>query len=229
MNKHFTWDGSPKGAIEIQKKMRAQVNTEPFGGEIKYLGGADISLNRFAKEIFAGIIVLKYPTLEVVEYATLQSETNFPYIPGLLSFREAPALIDVWEKLQIKPDILVVDGQGIAHPRRLGIATHIGMMLDIATVGCAKSLLYGTFEEPGLQAGDMSYLYDRYNREEVLGAVIRTKDNVKPVIVSPGYKVSVEQSIEIIKNTVRKYRLPEPTRLAHELVNTFRRGELYKK
>ncbi|MCC2630622.1 MAG: deoxyribonuclease [Candidatus Paceibacter sp.] len=218
---------TPKEAIEIQKKMRALVNTEFLQKEIKYIGGADISLNRFAKEIFAGIIVLKYPTLEVVEYATLQSETNFPYIPGLLSFREAPALVEVWQKLKRKPDMLVVDGQGIAHPRRLGIATHIGITLDVPTIGCAKSLLYGVGEEPDLKAGSIAYLYDKYNKEEILGVQLRTKDNIKPVIVSPGHKVSIEQAIEIMKAMTRKYRIPEPTRLAHELVNQFRRGELH--
>jgi deoxyribonuclease V len=217
---------TPKEAIEIQKAMRAQVNTEPFVGEINYIGGADISLNRFAKEIYAGIIVLKYPSLEVFEYATLQSETNFPYIPGLLSFREAPTLVEVWKKLNIKPDILVVDGQGIAHPRRLGIATHIGITLDIPTIGCAKSLLYGVGDDPDVKAGSIAYLYDKYNSEEVLGVRLRTKDNVKPVIISPGNKVSVEQAIHIMKATTGKYRIPEPTRLAHELVNQFRKGEL---
>jgi deoxyribonuclease V len=217
---------TPKEAIEFQKKLREKVEITSFTKPIRYIGGADISLNRFSDIIFAGIIVLSYPDLRVVEYATLQSKTDFPYIPGLLSFREAPAMIETWQKLKQKPDILVVDGQGIAHPRHLGLATHIGLMLDIPTIGCAKSVLYGNFEEPNKKAGSVSYLYDRYNRGEVIGAVLRTKDNVKPVIVSPGHKVSLEQSLEIMKATTRGYRIPEPTRLAHELVNQFRLGEI---
>jgi deoxyribonuclease V len=224
---------TPKEAIAFQKKLREKVEITSFTKPIRYIGGADISLNRFSDIIFAGIIVLSYPDLRVAEYATLQSKTDFPYIPGLLSFREAPAMIETWQKLKQKPDILVVDGQGIAHPRRLGIATHIGLMLDIPTIGCAKSVLYGNFEMPDVKAGSVSYLFDspkseasRYNRGEVIGAVLRTKDNVKPVIVSPGHKVSLEQSIDIMKNTTRGYRIPEPTRLAHQLVNQFRLGEI---
>jgi deoxyribonuclease V len=217
---------TPKEAIAIQKEMRSKVTIESFTKPVHTIAGADISLNRFAKEIFAGIIVLSYPELEVIEYSTLQTETDFPYIPGLLSFREAPALVEVFKKLEVKPDILVVDGQGIAHPRRLGIATHIGITLDVPTIGCAKSLLFGIGEEPDLKAGSVAFLYDKYNKDEVLGARLRTKDKVKPVIISPGHKVSVKQSIEIMKTCARGYRIPEPTRLAHELVNKFRKGEL---
>ncbi len=217
---------NPQEAIELQKKMRQQVRIEPYEGELRYIGGADVSLNRFSTTLYAGIIVLSYPELEVVEYRTFRGETDFPYIPGLLSFREAPALIEVWKKLTIRPDILVVDGQGIAHPRRLGIATHLGIVLDTPTIGCAKSVLYGTYEEPGKKAGSVSSLFDRYNKEGAIGAVLRTKDNVQPVIVSPGHKVSIPQSADILKNCVRGYRLPEPTRKAHELVNRFRLGQL---
>lgn len=226
MSQKFTWNGTPKEAIEFQKKLKSKICIDPYQGNIQYIGGADISLNRFSTTLYAGIIVLLYPTFEVVEYATLQAETDFPYIPGLLSFREAPVLIDVWEKLKIKPDILMVDGQGIAHPRRLGIATHIGIMIDVPTIGVAKSVLYGNFEMPDVHAGSVSNLFDKYNKEEILGGAVRTKDKVKPLIVSPGHKVSVEQSIDIVQQSIQGYRLPEPTRKAHELVNQFRRGEL---
>lgn len=232
MTTKFTWQGTPKEAIAFQKQLRKKVDIRPFEGTLNYIGGADISLNRFSEIIFAGIIVLKYPELEVVEYATLQSTTTFPYIPGLLSFREAPALIEVWQKLKIKPDVLVVDGQGIAHPRRLGIATHVGIMLDTPTIGCAKSILHGAFKPLGEKAGDVSLLYDSrkgdttmYNKE-VIGAVLRTKDTVKPVIISPGHKINLEQSLEIMKTCSQGYRIPEPTRKAHELVNAFRKGEI---
>ncbi len=221
-----SWNVTPKEAIEIQKQMREQVCIQPLKKKVKYIGGADISLNIFSKTIFAGIGVFTYPELDPVTYSVLQSETAFPYIPGLLSFREVPALVEVWNKLSRKPDVLVVDGQGIAHPRRLGIATHIGILLDIPTIGCAKSPLYGVYEEPDKKAGSVSYIYDKYNTQEIIGAALRTKDNVKPVIVSPGHKITLDESLVILKETSRGYRIPELTRRAHELVNQLRRGEI---
>jgi deoxyribonuclease V len=223
-----TWNVSPKEAIQVQKDLKDKIKIGKFLNleKIQYIAGADISLNRFSSDIFAGIILLSFPDLKPINYSIIKSKTDFPYIPGLLSFREVPALLDVWKKLKTKPDVLIVDGQGIAHPRRLGIATHLGFLLDIPTIGCAKSLLYGKYEEPAKTAGSFSYLYDKYNQEEKIGVVLRTKDNVKPVIISPGHKMDVEDALEIMKKCSGKYRIPEPTRLAHELVNQFRRGEL---
>jgi deoxyribonuclease V len=227
------WNVSPKEAIELQKKLQSEVRIEPLKKGIKYIAGADISLNRFSPEIFAGIIVFTFPEFEVVEHALVESKTDFPYIPGLLSFREVPALLQVWEKLNIKPNILMVDGQGIAHPRKIGIASHIGVLLDIPTIGVAKSPLYGIFKKPGDNAGSLSYIYDspkgeasRYNREEVIGAALRSKERSKPLIISPGHKIDIEGSLDIVRQSLRGYRLPEPTRLAHQLVNQFRRGEI---
>ncbi len=226
MDLKHTWNVTPKEAIAIQKKLQSEVKIQKFNKEIKYIAGADISLNRFSKIIFAGIIVFKYPELIPVEHALLETETNFPYIPGLLSFREVPALLEVWKKIKQKPDVLIMDGQGIAHPRKLGIATHLGILLDVPTIGSAKSLLYGIYTEPDRKAGSMSYIYDKYNQTEAIGAALRTKDNVKPVIISPGHKIDLEQSLEIIRKCVKVHRIPEATRLAHELVNQFRKGEL---
>lgn len=229
----LTWDVDPKRAIEIQKKLRLKVTIQPFLGELNYIGGCDISLNMFSEDIYAGIIVLKYPELNVVTYSVLQAKTTFPYIPGLLSFREVPALLEVWQKLKIKPNVLMVDGQGIAHPRRIGIASHIGVLLDIPTIGCAKSPLYGNFVEPEKQAGSLSYIYDprktgqdKYNKEEVIGVALRSKERSKPLIISPGHKINLEQSLDITRKSLRGYRLPQPTKLAHELVNKFRKGEI---
>jgi deoxyribonuclease V len=227
------WDVDPKKAIEIQNEIRSRVKIEPFRSDIKYIGGADVSLNMFSTDIYAGIIVLEQSTLEVVTYSVIKAKTTFPYIPGLLSFREVPALLEVWNKLKIKPDVLVVDGQGIAHPRKIGIASHIGVLLDLPTIGCAKSPLYGKFDEVGKTAGSLSYIHDsrnyepiKYNKEEVIGVALRSKERSKPLIISPGHKTNVDDALEIVLKCLRGYRLPEPTRLAHELVNQFRKGEI---
>ncbi|MDQ2753160.1 MAG: endonuclease V, partial [Bacteroidota bacterium] len=142
-----------------------------------------------------------------------------PYIPGLLAFREVPALSKAWENLTRKPDVLVLDGHGIAHPRRMGIATHFGIALQTPTMGCAKSLLTGKYVEPGMEAGSVS---DLFHKDELIGKVLRTKKNVKPVFISPGNLITMDESLELIKQCVGKYRIPEPTRLAHLFVNELR-------
>ncbi len=228
------WNTSPAEAVALQKNLRDQVKITHFNRPLKYIAGCDVSLNRFAPEMFAGIIVLSYPDLVPVDYAVFQGRTTFPYIPGLLSFRELPALLECWEILKKKheekgaplPDIIMVDGQGIAHPRRLGIAAHLGIMIDMPTIGCAKSQLYGSFSEPAIEPGSMSVITDRYNPGEIIGTALRSKYNTDPLIVSPGHLISVDEAAKITLSTVRKYRLPEPTRLAHDLVNRFRMGEI---
>lgn len=219
------WDVSPREAIEIQKSLRDQVKIVPLEKEIKTIGGADVSLNRFSSTLYAGIIVLSYPELETIEYKTIKIETTFPYIPGLLSFREIPGLLKVWESLTVKPDIVMVDGQGIAHPRRLGIATHFGILADVPTIGCAKSVLTGIFDMPANEPGSIEKIYDK-TTHEVIGTALRSKKNSNPLIISPGHRVSVDQAHDIVQKTLRGYRLPEPTRQAHLLVNRFRKGEV---
>lgn len=213
------WNVAPKDAIAIQKELRTQVRLTPLPREPRTVGGADVSMNRFAKHGFAGFVTLSYPDCAPVDHAVAEGPIDFPYIPGLLSFREIPLLLSAWERLKEKPDVIVVDGAGIAHPRRLGIASHLGLILNVPTIGCAKSVLTGTYEALGEEPGSFSYLYDR---TEVIGAAIRTKRNVKPVIVSPGHLITLEASIEIVLRTVRKHRLPEPTRQAHNCVNEYR-------
>ena len=233
-SKIHRWDVTPKEAIEIQKQLALHINTDAYEGEIKYLAGADISLNMFSDIAYAGIIVVSYPDMTPVAHAVVKLKINFPYIPGLLSFREIPALTDAWNILEEKiknkkspkPDILVMDGQGIAHPRGMGIATHIGMILDIPTIGVAKSILFGVHKELGEKAGSKVFLYDNHDPTKKIGVVLRTKKKTKPVIVSPGNMISLEQSTAIIEKCSRGYRIPEPTRLAHELVNQFRIGEI---
>lgn len=214
---------SPQEAIAIQQKLRDEVKIEPLGKTPTRIGGADISMNWHATESFGGIVTLNYETLHVVDHAVAKGEINFPYIPGLLSFREVPLLVLAWQKLQIKPDVLVVDGFGIAHPRRIGIASHLGVTLGIPTIGCAKSVLTGTYEEPPQEKGAFTYLYDRYNKTEILGVALRTKPRAKPVFISAGHLITLEESIEIMKHCMGAYRIPEPTRWAHNTVNEYRK------
>ncbi len=214
-----TWTLNSKEAVQIQQNLRSQIQIEPFLGEIKYIAGTDISFNKFSEIIYAGIVVLKYPEMQIVEEATVITSTKFPYISGLLSFREIPALLEVWGKLQIKPDIIVADGQGIAHPRRLGIASHFGLLVDKPTLGCAKSVLVGKYTEPALEAGSFTDLVDK---NEVVGYALRTKFKTNSVFVSVGHKLSLEQAKNILLNCSKGYRIPEPTRQAHLLVNRVR-------
>ena len=218
------WNLSPTDVIALQQKLREQVRIVPLEKEIKYIAGADVSLNMFEKDIYAGIIVLKYPSMEIVTHAVVKDRTEFPYIPGLLSFREIPALLGCWEKLSIKPDVVIVDGQGIAHPRRLGIASHFGVLIDTSTIGCGKSRLYGNYREP-TEVGSHTNIIDPKNGE-VIGTALKSKVRSNPLIISPGHNVSVADALNIIQHYLKGYRLPEPTRQAHVLVNKFRKGEI---
>ena len=226
MNNNLT----PKEAVELQKKLREKINLTQLKKKIKYIGGCDVSMNLFASEGFAGFIVLDFEAgdnfMKKINESVVQDKVTFPYIPGLLSFREIPMLLKAWEKLKnnlkILPDVLVVDGVGIAHPRRMGIATHLGLILKIPTIGCAKSVLTGEYKEPENTPGAVSLIYDKYNKKEILGAAIRSKQNVKPIFISPGNLITLEESIEIIKKCLLKHRLPEPTRIAHNTVNEYR-------
>jgi deoxyribonuclease V len=220
-----TFEVTAKEAIELQKKLREKVELVPLRAKPKLIGGCDVSMNRFATEGFAGFVVLDAKTLSPVDHAVVKKPIPFPYIPGLLSFREIPMLIDAWESLIKKPDVVLVDGIGIAHPRRLGIATHLGLVLDVPTIGCAKSVLIGKYKEPAREVGAYEYMYDA-KTEEVIGAAVRTKQNVKPMFISPGHRITLEESVELVLSSGRKHRLPEPTRLAHLTVNEYRSGNL---
>ena len=210
---------TPQQAVELQTELRNQLQIQPLAKEITTIAGADISFNKYSTTVYAGIVVMQFPSLQVIETAGVVDEATFPYVPGLLAFREVPALSKAWEKLNIKPDVLVLDGHGIAHPRRMGIAAHFGVVMNTPTLGCAKSLLTGTYAEPANEAGSVS---DLISKNELIGKVLRTKKNVKPVFISPGNLISMEQSLHISKQCVRKYRIPEPTRLAHNFVNELR-------
>ncbi len=214
------WDVSPKDAIQVQQQLREQIVLTPLKRPIQSVAGADVSLNLYGKDLYAGIIVLSYPDLRVVEEVTAKVRTEFPYIPGLLSFREVPGLLQCVEKLSARPDVLIVDGQGIAHPRRLGIATHLGVLTGIPTIGCAKSRLYGSYASPH-KVEERQPITDPHTGE-VIGIALKSKARSNPLIISPGHMVTVDDAVAVVEGTLRGYRLPEPTRRAHLLVNAFR-------
>jgi deoxyribonuclease V len=213
------WDLTPREAVEVQQRMRNMVRLRPLARPVGAIAGADISYNKFSETVFAGLVVLSLPDLRIVETAGVRSVAKFPYVPGLLSFREAPSLLEAWERLKTKPDVLIFDGQGIAHPRRFGIACHVGVLLDWPTIGCAKSILVGRYGELGLEAGSRSPLVDK---GEQVGVALRTKSKVAPVYVSPGHLMDLDSAVDLVLRSTTKYRLPEPTRQAHLLVNRLR-------
>lgn len=219
LNLQHDWNPTPGEAITIQKQLRQHTRMEPFVGDPKLIAAADVSFNRHSPTVYAIWIVMTWPDLEIVERASSIMDVEFPYIPGLLSFRELPPLLSAWETLTHKPDVVIMDGQGIAHPRRVGIATHFGLVSDVPTIGCAKNVLIGSYQEPERIAGSESKLT---LGNEQIGVVIRTKNNVRPVYVSPGHRMDFTSATRIIKSTVRGYRIPEPTRQAHLAVNELR-------
>ena len=210
---------TPAQAIAYQHELRKLINIQPLDKPINTIAGADISFNKYSEVVYAGIVVFSYPDLRIIDQATAVSKTTFPYISGLLAFREVPALLTAWNNLPTKPDLLVLDGQGIAHERRTGIATHFGLVADIPTIGSAKSRLSGRYEEPANEPLAQSPMYDK---GELIGIALRSKRNCKPIFISPGNKVSMDESVAIIKNCLRGYRIPELTRQAHNLVNKIR-------
>ncbi|MEZ4887221.1 MAG: deoxyribonuclease V [Chitinophagales bacterium] len=217
------WNLTPKEAIEVQQELRGKVRIEPMSKPLEYIAGADISFNRGEDTVYVGMVVLTYPGLIEVDREVLTDEATFPYIPGLLSFRESPLLIKAWQKLTIKPNLIVADGHGIAHVRRFGIACHLGLLTDTPTIGCAKKIFVGTHEDLGEEQGSVA---DIHYKGEIVGAALRTRKNVKPVYISAGHKITLAEAIEVMKNCALNYRIPEPTRQAHLMVNELRRGEI---
>ena len=208
------WPANAAEARIIQEELRARVHIQDDFGDIKTIAGVDVSYDIKSNLTRAFIVCMPLATLQPVQYVKAQLPTCFPYVPGLLSFRELPAILKAFEQLEEKPDMLMVDGQGIAHPRRLGIAAHLGILLDIPSIGVAKSRLVGTYEEPGLFKGDMTPLM---HKEEKIGTVLRSKDNALPLFISPGHRVSHKSAVGITSSCLTRYRLPEPTRIADKL------------
>lgn len=207
-----SWQIAPQEAIRIQRKLARRVLQEGFGGPVRYIAGTDISVSRETGIARAAIVVLSYPDLRSVEVQFAERPADFPYVPGLLSFREAPAIIEAGERLAHTPDLILVDGQGLAHPRRFGIASHLGLLWDKPTIGCAKSRLCGQHSAVGSEAGAMAELVEQ---GETIGAAVRTRDSVKPLYVSVGHRITLDAAVQWVLNCCRGHRLPEPTRLAH--------------
>lgn len=207
-----SWNVTTSEAREIQLRLAGRVSRENEIRQPKLVAGVDISAPRFQGRVRGSVVVLSYPELEVVEIGAVEQTVEFPYVPGLLSFRESPVILAAYEKMRLEPDLILVDGQGIAHPRRFGIASHLGVILDKPTIGCAKSLLCGTCGPLGTEVGSAAEIE---HDGEVIGVVLRTKAGVKPVYVSIGHKVDLTAAVSWVSRCCRGYRLPEPTRLAH--------------
>ena len=207
-----SWQVSTAQALEIQQRLAARVSKRNEVTTPRFIAGVDISVGKGEGMATGAVVVLQYPELSVVETKVAQGRLDFPYIPGLLSFRESPLTLVACQKLSITPDLILVDGQGIAHPRRLGLASHLGLLLNTPTIGCAKSLLCGSHEAPSIEPGSYTEVADR---GEIIGAALRTKHRVKPVYVSIGHKIDLNTAIQWVMNCCHGYRLPEPTRLAH--------------
>jgi deoxyribonuclease V len=216
------WNIPYAEAVAIQNELREKVSFGPLKRKVSTIAGADVSIKRGSDRICATVAVLELPSLEPVEFASAEGKAEFPYIPGLLSFREAPVVLRAFEKLSRRPDILMCDGQGVAHPRGFGLASHLGLLLDIPSIGCAKSRLCGTHGEVGPDPGDHVPLK---LKGRTIGAVLRTRARVKPVYVSVGHLIDLRGAIRIVLECGAGYRIPEPTRAAHHLVGAIRRGD----
>ena len=209
---NFDWRVSTARAREIQQELAPRIIRSGKAAKLEFIAGADISVNRFAKTGKAAVVVLSYPEMQVIEIQTVTAPIEFPYVPGLLTYREAPLVLAAFEKLAITPDLVLIDGQGIAHPRRIGLASHLGLCLGLPTIGCAKSRLIGEHAELAREAGSFAELMDE---NEVIGAAVRTKDGVNPLFISIGHLVDLPSAIKWTLACCRGFRLPEPTRQAH--------------
>lgn len=213
-NYTHSWNLTPKDAMVLQKKLAKNVIRKNRMPKIQTVAGIDVGIKGDIAR--AAIVVLNFPQLDIVEQTTATHKIQFPYIPGLLSFREGPVILKTLSKLSVKPDLMIFDGQGIAHPRRLGIASHIGLLADIPSIGCAKSRLCGQYRKPGLYRGSYIPLMDR---NQTIGAVVRTRTGIKPVFVSIGHRINLNTCIDYVLACCLKYRLPETTRRAHKLAS----------
>lgn len=212
---HHSWDVQPEEARHLQSRLRTQVIRTDRFGTVETVAGVDIGLKKNIAR--ASVVVLSFPELQVVDSVVTDSLVRFPYIPGLLSFREIPPLLTAFAQLQTEPDLVIVDGQGVAHPRRFGLASHLGLILDKPTIGCAKSRLWGRHAEPDTEQGAYTHLIDK---GEVIGAAVRTRTNVRVVYVSTGHRISLDSAYTFTLACCRGYRLPEPTRYAHNAASS---------
>jgi deoxyribonuclease V len=214
------WEVSPRQAIQIQEELSTRVVMANGFRELTLIGGADVAFSKKNNRVYAAVAVFDYDTMSLVEEAHAEAPAHFPYIPGLLTFREGPVVLEAFRRVRARPDLILFDGQGIAHPRRLGLATHMGLLLNIPTVGCAKKPLRVQFEPPGLKRGSATRMMAG---GEQVGVVLRTRDGVKPLYISPGHLVDLATSVQVVLAAGRGYRLPEPTRIAHIFVSKLRK------
>lgn len=219
INRLHDWDVSPKEAVQIQRELAAKVIASPINKPVKTIAGADISYDKKSNTLFAAVLIFYYPGMELLEISTAISEADFPYVPGLLSFREIPPLIKCFEKISDPPDVILCDSQGIAHPRRFGLASHLGLVLNTPAIGCAKSRLIGGGDEPGRERGSKTSLTDK---GEKIGSILRTKTGIKPLYISTGHLIDLDSAVDMVLSCFGGYRLPEPTRRAHLEVNKLR-------
>lgn len=214
------WNLDPPAAVALQRELAAKVIRKTAFGPVTTIAGVDASYRDGIAR--AAIVAFSFPDLNIVEYVTAERPVDYPYVPGLLSFREAPTILDALEKLLLTPDLLIFDGHGIAHPRRLGIASHVGLLVDKPSIGCAKRRLVGDYDEPARERGSYTYLYDDSTDGEgigVIGAVVRTRTGVKPIFVSTGHRISLDAAIDVVLVCGRSYRLPEPIRWADRIAS----------
>ena len=214
------WNLNAREAVALQRELAGRVEVrDRLAERVRLVAGVDVSSARFGTEVYAAVVVYDLDNASLVATAAASLDAVFPYVPGLLSFRELPVVLEAFRRLAAIPDVVLVDGQGIAHPRRLGVASHLGLWLDLPTIGCAKSRLCGVHGEPGARRGEWTSLMDG---AEEIGWVVRTRDRVRPLFVSPGHRVSMARAVQIVLACGRGYRLPEPTRQAHIESNKLR-------
>ena len=215
------WNLTPREAMRLQERLRRRVVLQDRFDAIRTVAGADLAFDPATDTAFAGVIVYRFPELMEIERRTARRKLRFPYVPGLLSFRESPILMAALARLRNEPDLILIDGHGRAHPRLFGIACHIGVLFDKPAIGCGKSLLVGEFRDPGKRAGSTSPLVFH---DEVVGTVLRTRDGVKPIFVTQGHRVSLETAVRLVRACVDGFRIPKPTREADHYVRDLRRA-----
>ncbi len=218
-HKLHAWDVTYHEAVAVQQELRSRIRLRPLKKRIRTVAGVDVSYRRGDKRAVAAVVVLSFPEMEVLSETVATADLTFPYVPGLLSFREAPVVLEAFARLADPPDAIVFDGHGLAHPRRFGLASHVGLLLDTPSIGCAKKKLVGEHREPGRTRGSRTRLV---TDGDPVGAVVRTRDGVKPVFVSPGHLSDIESAVGLVLQCCTKYRLPDPTRLAHRAVTRAR-------
>lgn len=216
LHHEHAWNVAPAEAREIQERLRRMVETTDRLDAIETVAGVDVGFDRRKGLTRAAVAVLSFPGLELLEQTVVTEPTRFPYVPGLLSFREAPAILAALDRLERLPDVLLCDGQGVAHPRRLGIACHLGVLTDLPSIGVAKKRLVGSHEEPGNSRGDWVPLT---HKGEIIGAVLRSRSGVKPIYVSSGHRVSLDTAVDLVMRCTTRFRLPETTRRADKLAS----------